>query len=290
MGPHIRPSHQTINIPVETPTSINSDMRAQAQAALNHSFGSVVSNPPANPFAGMTVAPSTQGSVSTPNSRLGTGIGSGLHAQDRIMTSAPLPTTHFRSTAPRRDPALAGANLGHREGIHAPAFQRQSPASALHHATSGQRQTATRPQAAQPGLNIRYAGTSADYTPQAQGGRTHTTVTDNYRARSRQVETHLPAHASGRPHAPATREERIRDLVTRAQERISGGRIDLGLRTSSSIQRARNEFAAANQMLQQAERLSRGHRMSPETMASLREVNARLDSSLLDLPENRTLA
>lgn len=120
MGPHIRPSHQIINIPPETPTGISSDMSAKAREAFNHTFGGTVNNPPADPFAGLTNGAPVQGPLATPNDRLGTGLGSGLHPQDRIVTSGPLETFRFRPGTRRSDPALAGAGLGHRDGFQAP--------------------------------------------------------------------------------------------------------------------------------------------------------------------------
>ncbi len=122
MGPHIRPSHQIISIPAETPTGISSDMNAKAREAFNHSFGPA-RGPQVDPFAGMTNGAPAQGPVSDPNyglGNIGTGIRPGLQPQDRIIASAPLPTASFRTTPMRRDPALAGAGLGHRDGFHAP--------------------------------------------------------------------------------------------------------------------------------------------------------------------------
>jgi hypothetical protein len=176
---------------------------------------------------------------------------------------------------------------------HAPRFVAQSPTTALHHATSGHRPqhgrpaatTGRAPQAQRPGPAFHL--TSQRAVGQTTGLRRDEFIEYRFEHRPSTPRPRVNIWNHPRTQRPLTRDERVRDLIGQAQARISGARVDLNLGTPSSLARARAEFSAANQLLQQAGRLSHGHRMNPETRSALRETNARLDSALLDLPESR---
>lgn len=298
MGPHnvSRPPTATVNFTDDTLVQPPPSPTVQARTAFNRTFGPMPTVQ--NPFTGMSQGPATparapqtgfDGLGSPGTGRIGhRGEGAVREQIHTFSMMSPAERSTFFNRSRRTD--LAHLSHGgvrrspnsvgqlHARATHTPALHAAPTHVPIHGrptATTG-RAPETRPQ---PSVHVQYSGSSVAYNPQA-GGRRHTVLEENYRARVTAPEARSPRPMQ---HAPtSTRAERHAEV----QAQIAEVRANLALARSNvltaenrlfrqndrqhSLERAESTFTRAQQglrALQANHNLTRAERLEVSQLA-----------------------